>query len=173
MYRVLLDRAHSDLDSIFHSLDSYMEGDLTASAAPPLPEGSSYRRAASSNSPSQSSTSSPDLRQILQNIKSCRWRHFKPRTLKSQSDTRGNTAHCGLRGFSRSLTTALGSGTPNRGAASINSSVGEFVCEFCVTPVSYFPLAIIFISKFPGSPQLVVQKLYICKVNLTFLCVWE
>ncbi|KAK2866541.1 hypothetical protein Q7C36_002597 [Tachysurus vachellii] len=121
--RVLLDRAHSDLDSIFHSLDSYMEGDLTASAASPLPEGSSYRRAASSNSPTQSSASSPDLRQILQNIKSCRWRHFKPRTLKSQSDTRGNATHCGLRGFSRSLTTVLGSGTPNRGAASINSSV--------------------------------------------------
>ncbi|KAG7324965.1 hypothetical protein KOW79_011281 [Hemibagrus wyckioides] len=122
--RVLLDRAHSDLDGIFHSLDSYVEGDLAASASP-LPESSSYSSTCSSNSSSQTSTSSPDLRQILQNIKSCRWRHFKPRTLKSQSDTRGNSAHCGVRGFSRSLNTPLGSGinTPNRGAASMNSSV--------------------------------------------------
>ncbi|KAK3529545.1 hypothetical protein QTP70_032060 [Hemibagrus guttatus] len=123
--KVLLDRAHSDLDCIFHSLDSHMEGDLAASASHSLPESTPYSSTSSSDSASQTSTSSPDLRQILQNIKSCRWRHFKPRTLKSQSDTRGNSAHCGLRGFSRSLNTPLGSGinTPNRGAAAMNSSV--------------------------------------------------
>lgn len=126
IYRVLLDRAHSALDSIFHSLDSHIEGDLAASASPPLLENSSHSSTPFPNSSSQISTSPPDLRQILQNIKTCRWRHFKPRTLKSQSDTRGSSSHCGLRSFSRSLTTALGSGinTPNRGAASLNSSLG-------------------------------------------------
>ncbi|XP_046709784.1 enhancer of polycomb homolog 1 isoform X1 [Silurus meridionalis] len=123
--RVLLDRTHSDLDGIFHNLDSHIEGDLPASASPPPPESSSYSSTSVPNSSSQTSTSSPDLRQILQSIKACRWRHFKPRTLKSQSGMRGSVSHCGLRGFSRSLTTALGSGinTPNRGAAAINSSV--------------------------------------------------
>ncbi|XP_017338605.1 enhancer of polycomb homolog 1 isoform X2 [Ictalurus punctatus] len=126
--RVLLDRAHSELDGIFHSLDSHTEGDFAASPSPPpppLPESSSYSNTSFPTSSSQTSASSPDLRQILQNIKSCRWRHFKPRTLKSQSDTRSSSSHCGLRGFSRSLTTALGSGIniPNRGAATINSSL--------------------------------------------------
>lgn len=138
---MLLDRAHSDLDSIFHSLDSHIEGDLAVSASPPplLPESSSH---SSTTSSSPTSTSSPDLRQVLQNIKACRWRHFKPRTLKSPSDTRGSLSHGGLRGFSRSLTTVLGSGinTPNKGAAPLNSSLGEFlmyvhVCIYLVLSV--------------------------------------
>ncbi|KAM9462123.1 enhancer of polycomb homolog 1 isoform 1-T1 [Clarias gariepinus] len=122
--RVLLDRAHSDLDSVFHSLDSHTERGLAAPACPPLPESSSYSSTSFPTSSSQTSTSSPDLRQILQNIKTCRWRHFKPRTLKSLSDARSSLSHCGSRGFNRSSTTALGSGvnTPNRGSAAINSS---------------------------------------------------
>ncbi|XP_060796138.1 enhancer of polycomb homolog 1 isoform X2 [Neoarius graeffei] len=128
--RVLLDRAHSDLDSVFHSLDFSTEGDL-APPSPPLPENSSYSSTSFPTSSSQTSTSSPDLRQILQNIKTCRWRHFKPRTLKKQSDTRGSLSQFGLRGFSRSLTTALGSGiNTHRGAATLSSSLVFTVEQF-------------------------------------------
>lgn len=153
MYRVLLDRAHSELDGIFHSLDSHTEGDFAASPSPPpppLPESSSYSNTSFPTSSSQTSASSPDLRQILQNIKSCRWRHFKPRTLKSQSDTRSSSSHCGLRGFSRSLTTALGSGIniPNRGAATINSSLGEFVCMYSHIQAS--PVWVLALNTFIG-----------------------
>lgn len=141
MCRVLLDRAHSDLDSVFHSLDFSTEGDL-APPSPPLPENSSYSSTSFPTSSSQTSTSSPDLRQILQNIKTCRWRHFKPRTLKKQSDTRGSLSQFGLRGFSRSLTTALGSGiNTHRGAATLSSSLGEFVCMYSHTRAPHlFPL---------------------------------
>uniref|UniRef100_A0AAR2L3R9 Enhancer of polycomb homolog n=2 Tax=Pygocentrus nattereri TaxID=42514 RepID=A0AAR2L3R9_PYGNA len=82
--RVLLDRAHSDLDSIFHSLDSTAEE--LSPAASPLP------------SPPCSSSSSLHLRQILRNIKACRWRHFKPRTLTSRS-------------FCQAVAVAAGAGT--------------------------------------------------------------
>lgn len=142
-YRVLLDRAHSDLDSVFHSLDSHTERGLAAPACPPLPESSSYSSTSFPTSSSQTSTSSPDLRQILQNIKTCRWRHFKPRTLKSLSDARSSLSHCGSRGFNRSSTTALGSGvnTPNRGSAAINSSQGEFdYTYFCTRAPHLFQL---------------------------------
>uniref|UniRef100_A0A4W4E675 Enhancer of polycomb homolog n=1 Tax=Electrophorus electricus TaxID=8005 RepID=A0A4W4E675_ELEEL len=67
--RVLLDRAHSDLDVIFHSLDSDAED---SSPASPLNQEGTSR--------GTSSSMLPDLRQILRNIKACRWRHFKPRT---------------------------------------------------------------------------------------------
>uniref|UniRef100_A0A8D3CVV6 Enhancer of polycomb homolog n=1 Tax=Scophthalmus maximus TaxID=52904 RepID=A0A8D3CVV6_SCOMX len=60
--RVLLDRAHTDYDNIFHGLDPEML-DLPLPSSPPPP-------------PTATSRS-----QILLNIKSCRWRHFRPRTL--------------------------------------------------------------------------------------------
>uniref|UniRef100_A0A4W6CNY6 Enhancer of polycomb homolog n=1 Tax=Lates calcarifer TaxID=8187 RepID=A0A4W6CNY6_LATCA len=59
--RVLLDRAYTDFDNVFHGLDPEML-DL------PLPP----------SSPPPTATSRS---QILLNIKSCRWRHFRPRTL--------------------------------------------------------------------------------------------
>lgn len=87
--RFLLDRAYSDLNGLFQSLDS--EPDFSLPASPLHTETTSQTvtstntSSLSQSSPSSSQTSYTDLRQILRNIKSCRWRHFKPRTLTSQS----------------------------------------------------------------------------------------
>ncbi|TKS79388.1 Enhancer of polycomb -like protein 1 [Collichthys lucidus] len=98
--RVLLDRAYTDYDNIFHGLDAEMlDLPLPSSPPPPTPppptttshspatdkfastsETNTSDRSSSSLPPS-SSPSSTDLSQILLNIKSCRWRHFRPRTL--------------------------------------------------------------------------------------------
>ncbi|XP_041804752.1 enhancer of polycomb homolog 1-like isoform X1 [Chelmon rostratus] len=97
--RVLLDRAYSDYDDIFHGLDPEMLNlPLPPSPPPPAPSPTSSRspatdkfastsetntsdRSSSSFNSSPSCPSSTDLSQILLNIKSCRWRHFRPRTL--------------------------------------------------------------------------------------------
>ncbi|XP_053293397.1 enhancer of polycomb homolog 1 isoform X1 [Pleuronectes platessa] len=96
--RVLLDRAHTGYDNIFHGLDPEML-DLPLPPSPPPPTATSRpsatdkfastsetntsdRSSSSINSSlSSSSPSSTDLSQILLNIKTCRWRHFRPRTL--------------------------------------------------------------------------------------------
>ncbi|XP_055003006.1 enhancer of polycomb homolog 1 isoform X1 [Sorex araneus] len=70
--RVLLDRAHSNYDSMFRHLD--LE---TLS----LPQHSPVNQFANTSETNTSDKSfSKDLSQILVNIKSCRWRHFRPRT---------------------------------------------------------------------------------------------
>lgn len=87
--RFLLDRAYSDLNGLFQSLDSDSESGFSFPASPLHPETTSQTVTSSSSSQSSSSSSThttySDLRQILRNIKACRWRHFKPRTLTSQS----------------------------------------------------------------------------------------
>lgn len=71
-HRVLLDRAHSDYDSVFHRLDL----DMLSS-----PQHSPVNQFANTSETNTSDKSfSKDLSQILVNIKSCRWRHFRPRT---------------------------------------------------------------------------------------------
>ncbi|KAL4698764.1 hypothetical protein H8959_011421, partial [Pygathrix nigripes] len=70
--RVLLDRAHSDYDSVFHHLNLEM---LSS------PQHSPVNQFANTSETNTSDKSfSKDLSQILVNIKSCRWRHFRPRT---------------------------------------------------------------------------------------------
>ncbi|XP_066520703.1 enhancer of polycomb homolog 1 isoform X2 [Hoplias malabaricus] len=108
--RSLLDRAHSNLDSVFHSLDSTAE-ELSYAASPLRPECTSY---SSSPKPATSlpaslpcSSTSLHLREILHNIKACRWRHFKPRTLTSRSLCPATTFMAG----SCSNTAAAGSTT--------------------------------------------------------------
>uniref|UniRef100_A0AAQ4PS24 Enhancer of polycomb homolog n=1 Tax=Gasterosteus aculeatus aculeatus TaxID=481459 RepID=A0AAQ4PS24_GASAC len=101
--RVLLDRAHTDLDGI--CLDSDPEPE--PSAHPP-----------SSASPSSSPTP-VDLSQILLNIKCCRWRHFRPRTLSRHLSGGGDLSRRGFRDFSRTLsgltrTLSGGAGSQNR-----------------------------------------------------------
>ncbi|XP_046883414.1 enhancer of polycomb homolog 1-like isoform X1 [Hypomesus transpacificus] len=80
--RVLLDRAHTDYDSIFHGLDSEI---LDRPPLSPVHKFSSTSETNTSDRPSSNSSSSPssssDLSQLLLNIKACRWRHFRPRTL--------------------------------------------------------------------------------------------
>ena len=99
LLRVLLDRAHTGYDNIFHGLDPETL-DLPLPPSPPPPTATSRSsatdkfastsetntsdRSSSSSfnsSLSSSSPSSTDLSQILLNIKSSRWRHFRPRTL--------------------------------------------------------------------------------------------
>ncbi|KAF4023233.1 hypothetical protein G4228_015269 [Cervus hanglu yarkandensis] len=70
--RVLLDRAHSDYDGMFRHLDL----DMLSS-----PQHSPVNQPANTSETNTSDKSfSKDLSQILVNIKSCRWRHFRPRT---------------------------------------------------------------------------------------------
>ncbi|MEQ2188677.1 hypothetical protein GOODEAATRI_017467, partial [Goodea atripinnis] len=99
---VLLDRAYTDNDDMFHELDpETLNLPPPAFPSPPPPSvtsrslapdtfastseiNTSDRSSPSSNNssvPLNSTPSSTDLSQILSNIKSCRWRHFRPRTL--------------------------------------------------------------------------------------------
>uniref|UniRef100_A0AAX7UV52 Enhancer of polycomb homolog n=1 Tax=Astatotilapia calliptera TaxID=8154 RepID=A0AAX7UV52_ASTCA len=91
--RILLDRAHTDVDNICQSLDSDPEPEPLAS---PLPSSPLH---ISNASTSETNTSDPDLSQILLNIKSCRWRHFRPRTL-SHHPLGGDLSRRGFRDFS-------------------------------------------------------------------------
>ncbi|XP_068566326.1 enhancer of polycomb homolog 1-like isoform X1 [Cebidichthys violaceus] len=133
--RILLDRAHTDLDGI--SLDSDPEPEPLASPLPRSPlrnanastsetntsdPTSSPRLLPSSSSPSSSSSSPTppmDLSQILLNIKCCRWRHFRPRTLFHHPLGGGDLSRRGFRDFSRTVsgltrTLSGGAGSQNR-----------------------------------------------------------
>uniref|UniRef100_A0AAY4A778 Enhancer of polycomb homolog n=1 Tax=Denticeps clupeoides TaxID=299321 RepID=A0AAY4A778_9TELE len=72
--RVVVDRAQSDLDSMFHSLESGSTSGMDVSPLYPSSISDSLSR-----SPPPAPSSSSDLRQVLLNIRSCRWRHFLPR----------------------------------------------------------------------------------------------
>ncbi|XP_022371526.1 enhancer of polycomb homolog 1 isoform X2 [Enhydra lutris kenyoni] len=90
--RVLLDRAHSDYDSMFRHLDLEM---LSS------PQHSPVNQFANTSETNTSDKSfSKDLSQILVNIKSCRWRHFRPRT-PSLHDSDNDELSC--RKLSRSI----------------------------------------------------------------------
>ncbi|KAM8849767.1 enhancer of polycomb homolog 1-like isoform 3-T4 [Spinachia spinachia] len=93
--RVLLDRALTDYNNVFHGLDPE-QLDLPPPLSPPPPttsrspptdrfastsETNTSDRSSFSCNASCSPSSSTDLSQILLNIRSCRWRHFRPRTL--------------------------------------------------------------------------------------------
>ncbi|KAM7390141.1 hypothetical protein PAMA_008355 [Pampus argenteus] len=117
--RILLDRAHKDLDGICQSLDSDPEPEPLASPLPssPLrnsnsstsetntsdPTGSSHLPPSSSPLSSPSSSTPMDLSQILLNIKSCRWRHFRPRTLSHHPLGGGDLSRRGFKDFSRTV----------------------------------------------------------------------
>ncbi|KAM5144856.1 enhancer of polycomb homolog 1 isoform 2-T2 [Callospermophilus lateralis] len=70
--RVLLDRAHSEYDSMFRHLD------LEMLSSPQYSPVNQFANTSETNTSDKSF--SKDLSQILVNIKSCRWRHFRPRT---------------------------------------------------------------------------------------------
>ncbi|XP_019748460.1 enhancer of polycomb homolog 1-like isoform X1 [Hippocampus comes] len=106
--RVLLDRAHSDYDNVFHELDPKTLdcATKTLDCAPPpsgscSPAASKFASTSPINTSDRSSSSPPsDLSQILLSIKACRWRHFRPRTLPlHQLDN----AHPLFRRLSRSI----------------------------------------------------------------------
>lgn len=128
-FRVLLDRAHADVDSICQGLNSDME---SAPLASPLPSSLLHGPNTSTSETNTSdpstcsrhssllSTRSPssktplDLSQILLNVKSCRWRHFRPRTISHHPLGEGGLSLRGFRDFSRTvsgLTRTLSGGT--------------------------------------------------------------
>ncbi|XP_075900620.1 enhancer of polycomb homolog 1b isoform X2 [Nelusetta ayraudi] len=139
--RVLLDRAFTDHDNIYHRLDPDMldpPPPPSPSATPPPPPpppppapptttlcspaadkfASTSETNTSDRSPlSRAPPSSTDLSQILLNIKSCRWRHFRPRTLPLHEL---DNAHPLFRKLSRSLKRPLSAsaagGQPQRPA---------------------------------------------------------
>ncbi|XP_061695941.1 enhancer of polycomb homolog 1b isoform X2 [Syngnathoides biaculeatus] len=86
--RVLLDRAHSDYNNVFHELDPKTldcpaPPPSSRSSGPRFPAASKFDSTSPTNTSDRSSSSPPsDLSQILLSIKACRWRHFRPRTLQ-------------------------------------------------------------------------------------------
>ncbi|KAK6492244.1 enhancer of polycomb-like protein 1-like isoform X1 [Huso huso] len=99
--RVLLDRAHTDYDSVFHRLDP----EMLAS-----PQHSPIDKFASTSETNTSDRNPPrDLSQILLNIKSCRWRHFRPRTLLLHNTENTEVSSRKLyRGFNRTASAQPG-----------------------------------------------------------------
>ncbi|KAE8279638.1 Enhancer of polycomb-like protein 1 [Larimichthys crocea] len=131
--RILLDRAHADLDSICQSLDSDPEPEPLASPLLTSPlrnsnastsetntsDPTSSSHLPSSPSPPSSSSSPVDLSRILLNIKTCRWRHFRPRTLSHHPLGGGDLSRRGFRDLSRTVsglsrTLSGGASTQNR-----------------------------------------------------------
>ncbi|XP_069015888.1 enhancer of polycomb homolog 1-like isoform X2 [Embiotoca jacksoni] len=132
--RILLDRAHTDLDNICQSPDSDPEPEPLASPLPSSPlrnsnastsetntsDPTSSSHVPSPSSPPPPSSSTPmDLSQILLNIKACRWRHFRPRTLSHHPLGAGDLSRRGFRDFSRTVsgltrTLSGGAGSQNR-----------------------------------------------------------
>ncbi|KAM4688011.1 enhancer of polycomb homolog 1 isoform 1-T1 [Discoglossus pictus] len=109
--RVLLDRAHSDYDSAFRQLDI----DMLSSS-----EHSSINLFANTSETNTSDKCfSKDLSQILVNIKSCRWRHFRPRTT-SLHDSDINDFSC--RTFHKGITRT---GTAQPGTQNCSTSTSS------------------------------------------------
>uniref|UniRef100_A0A3P9HVC4 Enhancer of polycomb homolog n=1 Tax=Oryzias latipes TaxID=8090 RepID=A0A3P9HVC4_ORYLA len=79
--RVLLDRAYTDYDNVFHGLDPEMLDLPPPASATSLSPATDKFASTSETNTSVRSSSSPFKDPILLNIKSCRWRHFRPRTL--------------------------------------------------------------------------------------------
>ncbi|XP_062424918.1 enhancer of polycomb homolog 1 isoform X2 [Rhea pennata] len=125
--RVLLDRAHSDYDSTFRQLDFEM---LSSS------QHSSISQFANTSETNTSDKSfSKDLSQILVNIKSCRWRHFRPRT-PSLHDSDNDELSCRklYRGINRTGTAQPGTQTCS---TSIQSKSSSGSAHFAFTAEQY------------------------------------
>uniref|UniRef100_A0A669DI83 Enhancer of polycomb homolog n=1 Tax=Oreochromis niloticus TaxID=8128 RepID=A0A669DI83_ORENI len=163
--RILLDRAHTDVDNICQSLDSDPEPEPLASPLPSSPLHNSNASTSETNTsdPTSSShlppSSSPlsslkpkDLSQILLNIKSCRWRHFRPRTL-SHHPLGGDLSRRGFRDFSR---TVSGLNRTLSGGASAQNRIGP-----ATTPESSFwhrPTFFFFFSLRVSGFQALISK---------------
>ncbi|KAG9355187.1 hypothetical protein JZ751_000025 [Albula glossodonta] len=122
--RVLLDRAHSDFDNVFHGLDPEML------ASPPRSPADKFTSTSETNTSERKP--SPDLSQILLNIKSCRWRHFRPRTLPlHHPDCTDAYSRKHFRGLTRTSSAQPGtqaSGTSSQNRAS-STPVAAFTAE--------------------------------------------
>lgn len=126
-FRVLLDRAHSDYDNTFHQLDLEM---FSSSQ-----QHSSISQFANTSETNTSDKSfSKDLSQILVNIKSCRWRHFRPRT-PSLHDSDNDELSCRklYRGVNRTGTAQPGTQTCSTSIQSKSSSGSAHFGMFILT----------------------------------------
>ncbi|CAM5094337.1 unnamed protein product [Eretmochelys imbricata] len=124
---VLLDRAHSDYNSTFRQLDLEM---LSST------QHSSISQVANTSETNTSDKSfSKDLSQILVNIKSCRWRHFRPRT-PSLHDSDNDELSCRklYRGINRTGTAQPGTQTCS---TSIQSKSSSGSAHFAFTAEQY------------------------------------
>ncbi|XP_075561442.1 enhancer of polycomb homolog 1 isoform X5 [Pelecanus crispus] len=126
--RVLLDRAHSDYDNTFHQLDLEMFSSSQHSSI------SQFANTSETNTSSDKSFSK-DLSQILVNIKSCRWRHFRPRT-PSLHDSDNDELSCRklYRGINRTGTAQPGTQTCS---TSIQSKSSSGSAHFAFTAEQY------------------------------------
>ncbi|KAB0349547.1 hypothetical protein FD754_014404, partial [Muntiacus muntjak] len=125
--RVLLDRAHSDYDGVFRHLDL----DMLSS-----PQHSPVNQPANTSETNTSDKSfSKDLSQILVNIKSCRWRHFRPRT-PSLHDSDNDELSCRklCRSVNRTGTAQPGTQT---GSTSTQSKSSSGPAHFAFTAEQY------------------------------------
>ncbi|XP_061206417.1 enhancer of polycomb homolog 1 isoform X6 [Neopsephotus bourkii] len=125
--RVLLDRAHSDYDNTFHQLDLEMFSSSQHSSI------SQFANTSETNTSDKSF--SKDLSQILVNIKSCRWRHFRPRT-PSLHDSDNDELSCkkSYRGINRTGTAQPGTQTCS---TSIQSKSSSGSAHFAFTAEQY------------------------------------
>ncbi|XP_074938599.1 enhancer of polycomb homolog 1 isoform X5 [Phalacrocorax aristotelis] len=125
--RVLLDRAHSDYDNTFHQLDLETFSSSQHSSI------SQFANTSETNTSDKSF--SKDLSQILVNIKSCRWRHFRPRT-PSLHDSDNDELSCrkSYRGINRTGTAQPGTQTCS---TSIQSKSSSGSAHFAFTAEQY------------------------------------
>ncbi|XP_007666001.1 enhancer of polycomb homolog 1 isoform X3 [Ornithorhynchus anatinus] len=117
--RVLLDRTHSDYDSTFRQLDLEM---LSSPQHSPINQ---FANTSETNTSDKSF--SKDLSQILVNIKSCRWRHFRPRT-PSLHDSENDELSCKklYRGINRTGTAQPGTQSCSTSTQSKSSGSANF-----------------------------------------------
>lgn len=123
---MLLDRAHSDYDNTFHQLDLEMFSSSQHSSI------SQFANTSETNTSDKSF--SKDLSQILVNIKSCRWRHFRPRT-PSLHDSDNDELSCRklYRGVNRTGTAQPGTQTCSTSIQSKSSSGSAHFGMFILT----------------------------------------
>lgn len=126
VFRVLLDRAHSEYDNTFHQLDLEMFSSSQHSSI------SQFANTSETNTSDKSF--SKDLSQILVNIKSCRWRHFRPRT-PSLHDSDNDELSCRklYRGVNRTGTAQPGTQTCSTSIQSKSSSGSAHFGMFILT----------------------------------------
>uniref|UniRef100_A0A3B3V9D8 Enhancer of polycomb homolog n=1 Tax=Poecilia latipinna TaxID=48699 RepID=A0A3B3V9D8_9TELE len=134
--RVLMDRAHTDL-GVLQSADSDPEPEPLAS---PLRSSNTSTSETNTSDPAggpagprPSSATPVDLSRILLNIKACRWRHFRPRTLSQHPAGGADISRSGFRDFGRTVsgltrTLSGGSGAQNR-TGPTTTPVNAFTAE--------------------------------------------
>ncbi|XP_024430641.1 enhancer of polycomb homolog 1 isoform X2 [Desmodus rotundus] len=124
--RVLLDRAYSDYDSVFRHLDLEL---LSSTQHSPV-----NQSANTSETNTSDKSFSKDLSQILVNIKSCRWRHFRPRT-PSLHDSDNDELSCRKLYRSITRTGTAQPGTPSCSTSTQSKSSGS--AHFAFTAEQY------------------------------------